>query len=82
MGEGRGAAAHLVVVETVDKHSLKGSLQGGNGLESRTVASLIKDKSQGVATGDWQSRLFTNCLPMAIDPVGESGGLMRPRGEG
>lgn len=41
-------ATYLVVVEAVDKHSLKGSQQGGNGLKSRTVASLIKDKSQGL----------------------------------
>lgn len=43
-------AAHLAVVEAVDKHSLKASQQGGNGLKSRTVASLIKDKARGC---DW-----------------------------
>lgn len=32
--------------------------------------------------GDWLSRLLTNCLPVAIDPVGESGGVNEAKGKG
>lgn len=32
--------------------------------------------------GDWLSRLLTNCLPVAIVPVGESGGVNGAKGKG
>lgn len=32
--------------------------------------------------GDWLSRMLTNCLPVAIDPVGESGGVNEAKGKG